>query len=539
MTKATQRRLAAIVAADVVGYSRLMGADEEGTLATLQTLRRDLLDPAISRHNGRIVKTTGDGLLLEFASVLDAVRCSIAMQAAMADAMAERPDDERMLFRIGVNLGDIIIDGDDIHGDGVNVAARLEALAEPGGLAISGTVHEQVQDKLDTAFIDAGPVEMKNIARPVQVWHWTSRTIPETGPAGTTQPLPAKPSIAVLPFANMSGDPEQEYFSDGITEDIITALSKFRWFFVIARNSAFVYKGRAVDVSQVGAELGVRYVLEGSVRKAGDRIRVTAQLIEAENASHVWAERYDRKLEDIFELQDEITATIAAAVEPELAGSERRRALRKPTEDLDAWDLFQRGVARMWLHDRAGVETGRALFAEAVARDSEFGQARGYLAFAAFMLLVYEWAEDRDTLLREGLDQANRALSLDEKDYFALHALGRLHTLAGNHAAAVRALEASIAGNPNFVLGYAALAEAHVYGGDPRSALEYAETAMRLSPADPMMQVMLHYVGSAHIRLDDYDAAITALERACDMRSAQYVPYTVNRHAKLTHFGGL
>jgi TolB-like protein/class 3 adenylate cyclase len=317
------RKLVAILAADVAGYSRLMGADEEGTLSRLKLHRRELIDPKIAERRGRIVKTTGDGMLVEFGSVVDAVRCAIDVQRGMAERNAESSDDARIAFRVGINLGDIIIDGDDIHGDGVNVAARLEAIAEPGGICISDAAYQQVRDRLDAAFEDSGEQALKNIARPVRVY----RVRLNGGPAPAASPalaLPDKPSIAVLPFQNMSGDPEQEYFADGMVEEIITALSRFRQLFVIARNSSFTYKGRAVDVKQVGRELGVRYVLEGSVRKAASRVRITGQLIDAATGAHLWADRFDGGLEDVFELQDQITASVVGAIAPKLEQAERR-----------------------------------------------------------------------------------------------------------------------------------------------------------------------------------------------------------------------
>jgi len=322
-----QRRLAAILAADVAGYSRLMGRDEEGTLAALTAHLADLIKPCITEHQGRLVKTTGDGLLAEFASVVDAVRCAVAIQNGMPERNAEVPEDRRIEFRIGINIGDVIVQDDDVFGDGVNVASRLEGLAEVGGVCISDMVHQGIGSKLNLSFEDLGPQRVKNISEPLRAFHIRlgAPTKVVSRGAGDALALPDRPSIAVLPFDNIGGDPEQEYFSDGITEDIITSLSKFRWFFVIARNSTFVYKGRAVDVREVGRELGVRYLLEGSVRKAGNRVRITAQLIDAESGNHVWAERYDRSLDDIFEVQDEITATISAAIEPELAESEQAR----------------------------------------------------------------------------------------------------------------------------------------------------------------------------------------------------------------------
>ena len=349
-TERVERRLAAILAADVAGYSRLMGADEEGTLARLKALRREVADPKIKEHRGRIVKTTGDGLLLEFASVVDAVRCAVEVQREITERNADVPRDRRIELRMGINVGDIIKDGRDIHGDGVNVAARLEALAEPGGICVSRVVRDQVRDKLDFSFEDMGERQVKNISRPVRVLRvllgdGPGRPEPAAAASATPPlPLPDKPSLALLPFTNMSGDSEQEFVSDGIAEDVITALSRYPSLFVIARNSSFTYKGQAVDVKQVGRELGVRYVLEGSMRKAGNRIRVTAQLIEAGTGNHVWAERYDRDLADIFAVQDEITHALTTALAPAIADAELRRAIRKPPETLDAWAAYQRGL---------------------------------------------------------------------------------------------------------------------------------------------------------------------------------------------------
>src|SRR5438270_1667757 len=372
-----QRRLAAILAADVAGYSRLMGADEEGTLAALKELRRDFADPKIKEHRGRIVKTTGDGLLVEFASVVDAVRCAVEVQREMAARNAGVPEDRRVQFRIGINLGDIIKDGRDIYGDGVNVAARLEALAEPGGICVNRVVRDQVRDKLDFGFEDAGEQRVKNIARPLRVYHVRPGQV--AGEAmSAAQPLlalPDKPSLAVLPFTNMSGDPEQEFVSDGIAEDVISALSHYPLLFVIARNSTFTYKGRAVDVKQVGRELGVRYVLEGGVRKAGNRIRVTAQLIEAETGNHVWANRYDRDLADIFAVQDEITHALTTALTPAIADAELRRAIRKPPESLDAWAAYQRGLWHLSKANPDDDTIAQNYFRQAIDFDPAFAPA--------------------------------------------------------------------------------------------------------------------------------------------------------------------
>ncbi|MEN8198071.1 MAG: adenylate/guanylate cyclase domain-containing protein, partial [Pseudomonadota bacterium] len=346
-----ERRLAAILAADVVGYSRLVRADEEGTIEALKRLRTELIDPKIAEHRGRTVKLMGDGILVEFPSVVDAVRAAAQVQQAMAGYNGDRVEDDRIRFRIGVNLGDVVIDGNDIHGDGVNIAARLEGLAAPGGICISGAVHEQVRDRVDLAFEDMGDCKVKNIDRPIRAWRWSAEASPpaHAAPVSSTPPaLPDKPSIAVLPFDNMSNDPDQDFFADGMAEDIITALSRMPWFFVIARNSSFTYKGRAVDVTQVSTELGVRYVLEGSVRKAGNRLRITAQLIDATTGKHVWAERYDRDVLDIFDVQDEVTQAIVSAVAPEFLATEAKRVRRKDPAQLDAWECVMRGRAHLW-----------------------------------------------------------------------------------------------------------------------------------------------------------------------------------------------
>jgi len=344
-----ERKLTAILAADVAGYSRLMGTDEEGTLAQLKAHRRALVDPKIAEHRGRIVKTTGDGMLVEFASVVDALRCAVEVQRGMAERNAELPQDKRIEFRVGINVGDIIIDGDDIYGDGVNVAAPLENLAEPGGICVSARVQEDAAGKLEIAFENAGEQRLKNIERPVRIYH----VRPSGSPASQrpSLPLPDKPSIAVLPFQNMSGDPEQEYFADGIVDEIITALSRFRSLFVIARNSSFTYKGKAVDVKQVGRELGVRYVLEGSVRKAANRVRITGQLVDAATGAHLWADRFEGGHEDIFDLQDRVTASVVGEIAPKVEQAEIERAQRKPTESLDAHDHYLRGMANLYPAD--------------------------------------------------------------------------------------------------------------------------------------------------------------------------------------------
>jgi adenylate cyclase len=366
-----ERRLAAILAADVVGYSRLIGVDEEGTLLRLKAIRAEVIDPAIAAHRGRLVKTTGDGLLVEFASVVDALRCAVEVQREITERGGDGPPDRCIAFRIGIHQGDIVVENGDIFGDGVNVAARLEALAEPGGICVSARVQEDAAGRLDLAFADLGEQNLKNIARPIRAYRVEPQKA-STPPAEAPLPLPDKPSIAVLPFQNMSGDPEQEYFADGMVEEIITALSRIRWLFVIARNSSFTYKGQAVDVKRVGRELGVRYVLEGSVRKGGDRVRVTAQLIDAISGAHVWADRYDRDLDDIFAVQDEITASVTGVIEPTLAEAEQRRVLRKPPERLDAWEAYQRGLWHLHRSGREETKTAQTLFRQAIALDPNF-----------------------------------------------------------------------------------------------------------------------------------------------------------------------
>ena len=390
-----ERRLAAIMAVDVVGYSRLMGADEEGTLAGLKAIRRELSDPKIAEHRGRIVKTTGDGLLVEFASVVDAMRCAVEVQQGMAGRNADVPDDKRIEFRFGIHQGDIIIDDGDIFGDGVNLAARLEGLAKPGGICVSRVVRDEIRDKLDFAFDDMGEQHLKNIARPMRVFAVNIETRASRPPAaGTgaigpmTEPAPLarpdKPSIAVLPFQNLSGDPEQEYFADGMVEEIITALSRIGWLFVIARNSSFTYKGKAVDIKQVGRELGVRYVLEGSVRKAANRARITAQLIDAMNSVHLWANRFEGSLEDIFDLQDQVAASVVGTIAPRLEQAEIVRAKRKPTESLDAYDYYLRGIAALhalFAGSRELVEEALRLFYRAIELDREFATPYGMAAW--------------------------------------------------------------------------------------------------------------------------------------------------------------
>jgi len=524
-----ERRLAAILAADVVGYSRLIRADEEGTLDRLKALRNEIIDPKVAEHNGRIVKLMGDGMLAEFASVVDAVRAATEAQRSITEHNAGLPEEKRIEFRVGINLGDVVIDGDDIYGDGVNVAARLEGLAETGGICISGSVHDEVRDRLDLVFEDMGEQEVKNIARPIRVWRWF-----EAARAGSTVtgskplPLPDKPSIAVLPFTNMSGDPEQEYFSDGITEDIITGLSKCRWLFVIARNSTFAYKGVSTDIRTTGRELGVRYVLEGSVRKAADRVRITAQLIDAADGKHLWAERYDRQLEDIFELQDEITATIVGTLEPELGVAELVRSQAKAIGSLDAWDCYLRA---RW-HSQHGESKDTLLECirfcqQAIAISPDMACAHSELAVAHTSSVSFGYVDDRARAIELAFEAAQQAVRLDNKDALAHTALGRVYDFRGQFENAVREHKIALELNPNSSITHLFLASTYNHGGYPALALPAAERAYRLSPRDPRQWFMHMNKGFALSQLGQHDEAVEELKAAFHSQENNY----------WTHFG--
>ena len=507
-TAPAQRKLAAILAADVAGYSRLMGADEEGTLARLKALRAELIDPAIAGHNGRIVKTTGDGLLVEFASVVDAMRCAIAWQGAIADRA--QPTETRIEFRIGVNLGDVIIDGDDIFGDGVNIAARLEALAEPGGICIERTVLTQTRGKLDFPVEDLGEQALKNIAQPVHVFRVRAQ---ETAMPETALPLPAKPSIAVLPFQNMSGDPEQEYFADGMVEEIITALSRIRWLFVIARNSSFTYKGKAVDVKQVARELGVRYVLEGSVRKAGNRVRITGQLIDTSTGAHIWADRFDGALDDIFELQDQVASSVAGVIEPKLRQSEIERAARKPTESLDAYDLYLRALALRDKHTDESIEEAIALLKRALAIDPDYAPAKALIGWSRVHQLSHGKTPVAEADRAEAVAFARQALETGKDDPDTLWMAGfTLVPFAGERAVAAAAIDRALVLNPNSA--HAWMARGTVSLAEPDKAIEAFEHATRLSPLDSLRRAFLTGTGLAHLIAGRYDDALDWAERA-------------------------
>jgi TolB-like protein/class 3 adenylate cyclase len=507
-TERVQRRLAAILAADVAGYSRLMGSDEEGTLAALKALRRELADPKIKEHRGRVVKTTGDGLLIEFASVVDAVRCAVEVQREMAERNAGVPPDRRIEFRMGINLGDIIKDGRDIHGDGVNVAARLEALAEPGGICVSRVVRHQVRDKLAFSFEDMGEQQVKNIARPVRVYRIP---IAENAPAKVALPLPDKPSIAVLPFANMSGDPEQEYFADGMVEEIITALSRIRWLFVIARNSSFTYKGQATDVKRVGRELGVRYVLEGSVRKAGGRVRITAQLVDALGGSHLWADHFDGSLEDVFELQDRVAISVAGVIEPALQAAEMRRSAVRPTIDLSAYDFYLRALAAFYPITKERVLEALGLLERAIAIDRHYGPALSWTAVCHRRLVEDGWAEEPETSRRKAMDLARQALDVGENDPGILANAAFVLAYFGEEIDAMIGLvDRAVALNPSFARGWYLSGIIRLWAGQPNLATEHLETSLRLSPRE-RIGVPLSVMGMAYFVERQFGEAVSKL----------------------------
>jgi TolB-like protein/class 3 adenylate cyclase len=511
-----ERKLAAILAADVAGYSRLMGADEESTLARLKACRRELIDPKIAEHRGRVVKTTGDGILVEFPSVVDAVRCAMDVQRGMAERNLDIADEQRIGFRVGINLGDIMIDAEDIHGDGVNIAARLEGIAEPGGICLSDSAYQQVRDKLAIDFDDMGEQQLKNIARPLRAFRITPPVIVQpTVPAKPDLALPDKPSHAVLPFQNMSGDPEQEYFADGIVEEIITALSRVHWLFVIARNSSFTYKGRAVDIKLVGRELGVRYVLEGSVRKASNRVRITGQLVDATTGAHVWADRCDGALDDIFDLQDQVTASAVGAIEPRLQQAEIERAGRKPTESLAAYDYFLRGMASFHLFTRDSLLEARRLFQRATELDANYASAYGMAAWCVHLSKTNGWLLDPEREIAEGVRLARRAVAVGKDDPTALWSGGHsLAYLAAEVETGAAYIDRAIVLNPNLAAAWSVSGWLRIYLGEPASAIERLERSRRLSPLDPIAYMGYAGMALALLLADRYDEAVSWAAKA-------------------------
>jgi adenylate cyclase len=525
-----QRRLAAILSADVVGYSRLMGIDEAGTLARLKAMRRDIFDPLIAAHSGRTFKLMGDGALVEFGSAVDAVTCAIEVQKQVRDRSAGSPEDSWIQFRIGINVGDIIVDGDDIYGDGVNVAARIQAL-DPGGIYISRGAAEQVRDKVPIKIETRGEQTVKNIARPIEVFCIVAEdrdaivaAVREAETRIQTPMVADKPSVAVLPFQNMSGDQQQEYFADGIVEDIITALSRFRQLFVIARNSSFTYKGRAVDVKQVGRELGVRYVLEGSVRKAANRVRITGQLIDTSNGTHLWADRFDGGIEDIFDLQDQVTASVVGAIAPKLEQAEIARARRKRSDSLDAYDLYLRALPHVHANSLDEMKLALPLLEKALAIDPDYAIAHAYAAWCREQMFTHGGhdADDRSAALRH----ARAALARERDDSSALAIGGFIVAMLDrDFSTALHALDQSLALNGNSALAYGFSAMVRAMHDDYDTGIEQAERALRLGPFDPLRRVPQMALAVAYFLSGNFEraAAVAADARLGSIRYAIHV----------------
>jgi adenylate cyclase len=509
-----QRRLAAILAADVAGYSRLMGADEVGTLAALKAHRREIVDPAIAQHHGRIVKTTGDGMLVEFASAVDAVTCAVAVQEKMANQTAEGPS---IQFRVGINIGDIIIDGDDIFGDGVNVAVRVENECEPGGVCLSGNAFEQVRGKTGFAFDDLGERSLKNIDQPVRLYavRSTAFSTATAAEADKPLPLPDKPSIAVLPFENMSGDPEQEYFADGMVEEIITALSRFKSLFVIARNSSFTFKGKAVDIKEVGRRLGVRYVLEGSVRKASGKVRITGQLIDAVTGTHIWADRFERDLTDVFALQDEVTVAVVSAIQPKLLQTEIQLAKRRRPENMTAYDFYLRAMQQYYLTNREGIAEATRLAHRALELDPRFALVAAFAGASHMRNILWGYTADPQFDRKEAVRLLRLALSLDDSDPDTLAWAAFISvSLVGDYENSVALADQAVALNPNSFHAWNVRGYVHRAAGLPDEAVRSFERAIRMSPIDPRLPIALGGIGMALIELRRFDEAIVAGKKA-------------------------
>jgi adenylate cyclase len=509
-----QRRLAAILAADVVGYSRLTGADEEGTIARLRALRQELIDPVIAVNNGRLVKTTGDGRLVEFTSVVDALRCAVEVQSKMALRNTDVAPDKRIEFRVGINLGDIIVEGDgDLMGDCVNIAARLESIAEPGGICLSEDAYRQARGKVTMEFIDLGEKELKNIAQPVRVYRvvfdWSAANAARNalGGSGAGLSLPDKPSIAVMPFENMSGDPEQDYFADGMVEDITTGLSRIKWVFVIARNSSFMYKGKPVDVRQVGRELGVRYVLEGSVRKAGGRVRITGQLIEAETGAHLWADKFDGPLDDIFDLQDRITASVVGVVEPSIRHAEIERARRKRPDNLDAYDLYLRALPYSLSLIPADSRAAIRFLEEALLRDPKYAPAHALAAWCHCTCFLHAGFDEADKVA--AIRSARAAITGGTDDAATLATAAIVILIIGHdRQTALSAVERALFINDACATALYFGAQIHAWNGNSALATDLANRALRLSPYDHWSYVAHQATGLAYIAQERYaDAA--------------------------------
>jgi adenylate cyclase len=562
----TQRRLAAILASDMVGYSRLIEADEEGTLARQKAHRKELIDPAIAAYHGRIVKSTGDGLLVEFPSVVDAFRCAVSIQLAMPEREAQVPEAQQITYRVGINLGDIVIDDDDIYGDGVNIAARLEGLAEPGGICVSRTVVDQVKGKINSEFEDLGAQQVKNIAEPIQVyrvrlqpeaaateyaeppgkrtpWRWAAIAaalaviivvagvfyrnsqapkFERSSVEDLADPLPGKPSVAVLPFTNMSDDPEQEYFSDGISEDIITDLSKLKGLTVIARNSSFTYKGKTVKIQEIGKDLGVQFILEGSVRKAGDRIRITTQLIDAESGHHLWAERFDRKLIDIFAVQDEITHQIVSALSIQLSSDEQNRLAAATTSNFEAYDLFLRGQQSFTRNTEEALARAVELYRQAIRLDPGYAHAYAALAIVRTRQVHLGYSDSPARTQDRSLELARKALSIDPTSPQVQWALGYVYMYRKQFDEAVEASERAVSLSPNYADGYGLLALIKNNLGQAEEAIRLLEKAIALNPY--YTWDFVYQLGRAYYAMGEYDKAVSYLRQALERNDAMTYP---------------
>lgn len=511
------RRLAVILAADVVGYSRLISVDETGTFIKWKTVQADLIEPKVNQFRGRIFKTTGDGFLAEFSSAVNAAQCAIDLQLALSEFNDDTPDDQALRMRIGINLGDVIIEEGDIFGNGVNIAARLESIAEPGTICVSANIHELIQNKMALTVEDRGKTELKNIPGPVHVYQ-ICVTSASSGSPETVKSKSSPPAVAVLPFSNMSGDPEQEYFSDGLTEDIITALSQWRSIPVIARNSTFTYKGKAVRVQTIAEELGVRYVLEGSVRKSGDRLRITAQLIDAETGHHVWAQKFDSQLEDVFDLQDQITNQIAATIVPELEQFENRRVSSKRTEDLTAWDYYLRGLETFYDETCEGTAASQKMFHAAVKADPSFSDAWARLGWTFAKQVMHGCASDPGRTIQQGFEASRKAVSLDNASALAHISLGTVHIWGNEMDLGLAEAQRAVELNPNFAHAAMAYGNRLDLCGRTEEGIAQMTKALLLNPRDPICWRYMAYLSRAYLSIKDYEKAADWGQKAALLR---------------------
>jgi adenylate cyclase len=529
-------KLTVIFYADVAGYSRLTAQDEQGTHKRVMAML-DYASDTITAAGGSVLRYAGDAILAEFPSTLKTVQSAIDIQTESEQRNAQLSAEDPLQLRIGLNIGEVLQDRGEIYGDGVNLAARLEAAAQPGGICISAAVYEQIRGKLESSFVDGGLEDFKNIPNPVQVYHWSPRATTDSAPgdSNTQLALPSKPSIAILAFENMSNDPEQEFVAEGISEDIITELSKFRSLFVIARNSAFAFKGRSTDVKEIGRKLGVRYVVEGSVRRAGQRIRITAQLIDAIEDKHLWAERYDRDMEDIFAVQDEVTQAIVTTIEPELMNTERQRARRKPPGNLSAWEAYQRGLWHIYRYRREDTAMALDLMYKATQLDPEFASAFAGIAYSMYVHVIMGDLEDRESDLQHGLEAGLKAVSLDDRDPFSHVGLGRLQIVRAEHDQAIASFDRALELNPSFALAHYGKGHSLWHCGHPEQSVACLDEAMRLSPRDPLMWTFFASKAIALFMLERYDEALD-----CSHRSQQYPVTAIWAHmAELATLGTL